>query len=259
MSVSLAGRTAIVTGAAQGIGRAIAEALVSAGANVLIADIKPAGARTAREIAAQGPGACEFIEADISNTVGVAAVVERAISRFGSIDILCPNAAVFRRSLTVDMEEAEWDAVFNGGLRAVFLIVKACLPKMLEQKRGRIVITGSITGARVGQLFHAHYGASKAGMVGFARCVALEVALHNITVNVIEPGNIMTDAMRAMPENTQQQYIDHIPMNRMGEAEEVASLVRFLASDDARYITGQEFVIDGGQILPENLPLPRPT
>jgi 3-oxoacyl-[acyl-carrier protein] reductase len=257
MSVSLAGRAAIVTGGAQGIGRAIAEALVSAGANALIADLKPAGAGVAREIAARGPGACEFIEANISTTAGVRAVVERATSRFGAIDILCPNAAVFRRSLTVDMEEAEWDAVLNGGLRAVFLIVKACLPAMIRQKRGRIVITGSITGARVGQLLHAHYGASKAGMVGFARCVALEVAQHNITVNVIEPGNIMTDAMRAVPE-MHQQYIDHIPMNRMGDTDEVAALVRFLASDDARYITGQEIVIDGGQILPENLPLPRP-
>lgn len=256
MSASLAGRTAIVTGGAQGIGRAITEALAGAGANVVIADIKASGADVAREIAARGPGACEFVEADISATAGVRAVVDRAIARFGSVDILCPNAAVFRRSLTVDMDESEWDAVLNGGLRAVFLIVKACLPSMIKQKRGRIVITGSITGARVGQLLHAHYGASKAGMVGFARCVAMEVAQHNITINVVEPGNIMTEAMRAVPE-MHQPYIDHIPMNRMGETEEVASLVRFLASDDARYITGQEIVIDGGQILPENLPLPR--
>lgn len=253
---SLAGRMAIVTGAAQGIGRAIAETLADAGANVLIADVKPTGAAVSEAISSRGGGTCEFIEADISTPDGVSAVVERAVRSFGAIDILCPNAAVFRRSLTVDMDEAEWDAVLNGGLRAVFLIVKACLPTMIAQKRGRIVITGSITGARVGQVFHSHYGASKAGIVGFARCVALEVAQHNISINVVEPGNIMTEAMRAVPE-THQSYLDHIPMNRMGEAGEVASLVRFLASDEARYITGQEIVIDGGQILPENLPLPR--
>lgn len=253
---SLAGRAAVVTGAAQGIGRAIAETLAAAGANVLIADIKTAGAVAAKAIAAKGGGACDFILADTSTTGGVRATIDRAIERFGAIDILCPNAAVFRRSLTVDMEEAEWDAVLNGGLRAVFLIVKACLPTMIAQKRGRIVITGSITGARVGQVFHAHYGASKAGLVGFARCVALEVARHNISINVVEPGNIMTEAMRAVPE-MHQSYLDHIPMNRMGETDEVASLVRFLASDDSGYITGQEIVIDGGQVLPENLPLPR--
>lgn len=251
-------RTAIVTGAAQGIGRSIAESLAAAGANVVIADIKDAGADVSTAIAARGPGQCVFVQADISTADGVARVVDRTLEHFGAVDILCPNAAVFRRSLLVDMSEDEWDVVMNGGVRAVFLAIKACLPAMIRQKRGRIVITGSITGARVGQVLHAHYGASKAGIVGLARCLALEVAQHNITVNVVEPGNIMTDAMRAIPD-MHQSYLDHIPMNRMGETEEVAALVRFLASDDARYITGQEIVIDGGQILPENLPLPRST
>jgi 3-oxoacyl-[acyl-carrier protein] reductase len=252
---SLAGRTAIVTGAAQGIGRAIAERLAAEGAGVVLSDLKETGAAARDAIAAAG-GRAEFVRADTSTTAGVAQVVETTLSRFGSIDILCPNAAVFRRSLLVDMSESEWDAVLDGGLRAVFLIVKACLPTMIAQKRGRIVVTGSITGARVGQVFHAHYGASKAGIVGFARCVALEVAQHNIAINVVEPGNIMTDAMREVPE-IHQSYIDHIPMDRMGDVSEVADLVRFLASDESRYITGQEIVIDGGQILPENLPLPR--
>lgn len=238
-------RTAIVTGAAQGIGRSIAESLAAAGANVVIADIKDAGADVSTAIAARGPGQCVFVQADISTADGVARVVDRTLEHFGAVDILCPNAAVFRRSLLVDMSEDEWDVVMNGGVRAVFLAIKACLPAMIRQKRGRIVITGSITGARVGQVLHAHYGASKAGIVGLARCLALEVAQHNITVNVVEPGNIMTDAMRAIPD-MHQSYLDHIPMNRMGETEEVAALVRFLASDDARYITGQEIVIDGG-------------
>jgi 3-oxoacyl-[acyl-carrier protein] reductase len=255
MSQSLDGRIAIVTGAAQGIGRAISESLAAAGATVVVSDIKPAGAAVRDAIVASG-GLADFIQADTSTPAGVELVVDRALTRFGTVDILCPNAAVFRRSLVVDMSESEWDAVLDGGVRAVFLIVKACLPTMIAQQRGRIVVTGSITGARVGQVLHAHYGASKAAIVGFARCLALEVAQHNIAINVVEPGNIMTDAMREVPE-IHQSYIDHIPMDRMGEPGEVADLVRFLASDESRYITGQEIVIDGGQILPENLPLPR--
>ena len=252
---SLAGRTAIITGAAQGIGRAIAEELATAGARVVISDIKPTGVAVRDAIVSAG-GTAEFVQADTSTTAGVSAVVERALDRFGSIDIVCPNAAVFRRSLVVDMSEDEWDAVMNGGIRGVFLMVKACLPALIRQRSGCIVITGSITGAKVGQVAHAHYGASKAAIVGFARCLALEIAPYEISINVVEPGNVMTDAMREVPQ-FHQSYIDHIPANRMAEPAEVASLVRFLAAHESRYITGQEIVIDGGQILPENLPLPR--
>lgn len=255
MTRPLENRTAIVTGGAQGIGRAIAMALAGGGANVVIADVKPSGAEVADAINAGG-ARCVFREADISTVAGVRGVAELALNTFGSIDILCPNAAVFRRSLLVDMTEADWDAVVDGGLKSVFLIVRECLPAMIRQNRGRIVITGSITGARVGQTHNAHYGAVKAGIVGFARCVALEVAQHNIAINVVEPGNIMTEAMMTVPE-LHQSFIDHIPLNRMGAAEEVASVVSFLASDAASYVTGQSIVIDGGQILPENLPLPR--
>lgn len=250
-----AGRTAIVTGGAQGIGRAIATALAGAGANVVIADLRDSGALTAAAITAAG-GECRFVHADISRPTGIDRVVDEALGRYGSIDILCPNAAVFNRSLVVDMDEADWDAVIDVGLKGVFLIVKACLPQMIRQRRGRIVVTGSITGAKVGQTHNAHYGAAKAGIVGFARCTALEVAQHNITINVVEPGNIMTEAMMTVPQ-LHQSFIDHIPLNRMGAVEEVATVTSFLASDAASYITGQSIVVDGGQILPENLPLLR--
>lgn len=255
MAGQLKGRCAIVTGAAQGIGRAIASALAAQGANLVLADLKEAGRAAAAEITAAG-GNCEFVRADVGDAQGVAEVVETAVRRFGGVDILCPNAAVFRRSLVVDMSEAEWDMVVNGDLKSVFLIVKACLPGMMARRRGRIVVTGSITGARVGQTHIAHYGAAKAGIVGFARCVALEVAAYGISINVVEPGNIMTEAMAAVPE-MHQSYLDHIPMDRMGAPADVAAAVAFLASEAAGYITGQSLVVDGGQILPENLPLPR--
>lgn len=257
MAGLLKGRCAIVTGAAQGIGRAIASALAAEGASVVLADIKEAGRVAAAEIAAAG-GDCEFVCADVGKAEGVAQVVETAARRFGGADILCPNAAIFRRSLVVDMSEAEWDEVVDGDLKSVYLIVKACLPAMMARRRGRIVVTGSITGARVGQTHIAHYGAAKAAIVGFARCVALEVAPYGISINIIEPGNIMTEAMAAMPE-MHQSFLDHIPMGRMGAPAEVAAAVAFLASDAAGYITGQSLVVDGGQILPENLPLPRLT
>lgn len=255
MQTTQPGRTAIVTGGARGIGRAIATALAHGGANVVIADLRDTGAAAAAAIAATG-GQCHFVQADISRADGVADVVAEALRRFGSIDILCPNAAVFNRSLVVDMSEADWDAVIDGGLKSVFLIVKECLPHMIRQGHGRIVVTGSITGARVGQTHNAHYGAAKAGIVGFARCLALEVAQHNITINVVEPGNVMTEAMMTVPE-LHQSFVDHIPLNRMASVEEVAAVTAFLASDAASYITGQSVVVDGGQILPENLPLMR--
>jgi 3-oxoacyl-[acyl-carrier protein] reductase len=221
----------------------------------VIADIKPAGADAAAAIAAGGH-VCSFVQADVSRADDVARVVEVAIERHGSIDILCPNAAVFRRSLLVDMSEEDWDAVIDGGLKSVFLCVRSCLPTMIRQRCGRIVVTGSITGARVGQTHNAHYGAVKGGIVGFVRCVALEVAQHNITINIVEPGNILTESMMTVPE-LHRSFIDHIPLDRMGAPEEVAAAVRFLASEGASYITGQSLVIDGGQILPENLPLLR--
>ena len=255
MAGLLNGRSAIVTGAAQGIGRAIASALAAEGASVVLADIKETGWAAAAEIVAAG-GNCEFILADVGKAEGVAHVVETAIRRSGGVDILCPNAAIFRRSLVVDMSEAEWDEVVEGDLKSVFLIVKACLPGMMARRRGRIVVTGSITGARVGQTHIAHYGAAKAGIVGFARCAALEVAPYGISINVVEPGNIMTEAMAAVPE-MHQSFLDHIPMGRMGSPADVAAAVAFLASDAAGYITGQCLVVDGGQILPENLPLSR--
>jgi 3-oxoacyl-[acyl-carrier protein] reductase len=253
----LKGRTAVVTGAAQGIGRAIAIALAEAGADLVIADWNASGAATADAIANKG-GRCLFLEADVSRSSDIARIVELALDRFGSVDILCPNAAIFRRSLIMEMSEVEWDEVIAGDLKSVFLIVKACLPAMIRQHWGRIVITGSITGARVGQTHIAHYGAAKAGIVGFARCTALEIAAHGVTINVVEPGNIMTEAMMSVPD-LHQAYIDHIPIGRLGHPEEVAAAVAFLSSDAAGYITGQSLVIDGGQILPENLPLPRVT
>jgi 3-oxoacyl-[acyl-carrier protein] reductase len=253
--MEMSGRTAIVTGAAQGIGRAVAAYLAEAGANVVIADIKPGGAAAAAEISSAG-ASCSFVQADVSRADGARQVAEFALGTYGSIDVLCANAAVFRRSLLVDMSEEDWDAVVDGGLKSVFLTVRACAPAMIAQRRGRIVVTGSITGSRVGQTHNAHYGAVKGGITGFVRCVALELAPYGVTINVVEPGNILTEAMMQVPE-LHQSFIDHIPLNRLGEPSEVAGAVKFLASGAASYITGQSIVVDGGQILPENLPLLR--
>lgn len=250
MLKSLQGKTVIVTGATRGIGRGIALRFGRAGINVLAVSRSQADAdKVAAEI---GPHAAGFA-ADVATPEGCKAMAEVAVSRFGGIDILCANAGIFPAAKLSEMTPAEFDHVINTNLRSAFLSVSAVLPAMTKAGSGRIILTSSITGPITGYPGWAHYGASKAGQLGFMRTAAIELAPKNITVNAVLPGNIFTEGL----EGNGPEYIAameaSIPLKRLGTPEDIANAVLFLASEEAAYITGQSIAVDGGQVLPESL------
>jgi 3-oxoacyl-[acyl-carrier protein] reductase len=250
-TIALDGKVAIVTGASRGIGRGIAEVLARAGAlTVLVARTKPALDEVAEGIGASG-GSAETAVADVTSQHDMARLVEETLARHGRIDVLCHNVGIYPATPLQDIELDEWEQVLRTNLTSTFLAVKACLPAMKERRYGRIVLTSSITGARVGYPGLSHYAGTKAGMIGFMRTAAVELAAHGITINAVEPGSIRTEALRALGEDAIATMKRIIPLGMLGEPEDVGSAVLFLASDAARFITGQSIVIDGGQILPE--------
>lgn len=245
---SLLGQVAVVTGSAAGIGRGIAEALHGAGAQVVIADIDVArGKATAGELGAA------FEEVDVTSREACAEMVSRVVDRFGRLDVLCSNTGIFPQATIAEMTEAQWDRVMDVNLKGTFFMVQAALGPMQEQKYGRIVITSSITGSITGFPGWAHYGASKAGQQGFMRSAALECARDGVTINAVLPGNVLTDGLRAQGEDYLRTMAASVPMNSLGEPKDIGHAACFLASREARYITGQTLIVDGGQIIPESL------
>ncbi len=251
MGKRLDGKVAIVSGSGRGIGKAIARIFAHEGARVVVADIDTeTGKRTAEEIE-QANGQAFFVASDMSRKTDVDDLARAALTRYGRIDILCHNAGIYPRARLEDMAEADWDKVCAVNLKSAFLAIKACLPQMKRQAYGRIVITSSITGPRTVIPGLAHYAATKAGLNGLIRTAAVEFARYNITVNGIEPGTILSDGMREKGEAYIQSVAQSIPMGKLGEPEDIAYAMLFLASDEAKYITGQTIIVDGGQILPE--------
>ncbi|MGH6919502.1 MAG: SDR family NAD(P)-dependent oxidoreductase [Geminicoccaceae bacterium] len=245
-------KVAIVIGGARGIGAAIAERLFEEGARVVIGDkLVDEGSAAATRLS--GGGEAIFVPADVMRKDALDALVEATLQRFGRVDILVQNAGIFPYTMLSDITVEEWDAVLGVNLRGCFLAIQACASPMRAQEYGRIVLTGSITGPRVSGPGHAHYSASKAGINGLIRAAALELAPDGITVNGVEPGNILTEGMQA---ERAPEYIGamarSVPLGRLGTPRDVAHAVLFLASDEAAYITGTTIVIDGGQILPES-------
>jgi 3-oxoacyl-[acyl-carrier protein] reductase len=253
MFTSLKGRSVIVTGASKGIGRGIARRFGAVGCQVLVVSRQRAEAQAvANEINAAGGKALAF-EADVSRTSDTEAMARTAIDAFGGIDILCANAGIFPAAKLGTMTEADFDAVIAVNLKGTFLCVSACLPAMKSQNSGRIILTSSITGPVTGFPGWAHYGASKAGQIGFMRTAAIELAASNITVNAVLPGNIVTEGLVGVGPEYRRQMEASIPMRRLGSIDDIANAALFFASEEAAYITGQSLVIDGGQILPESL------
>jgi len=258
MTGRLQDKVAIVIGSARGIGRAVADAFGAQGAKLALVDWnEDEGHRTAAAFAAKGYDAV-FLPGDVSKKADLASAVHKTLERFARIDILCQNAGIFPQTLIEDISEEEWDRVLSVNLKGTFLAVQACLPAMKAQGRGRIVITSSITGPRVGQPRNAHYSATKAGMNGFMRTAAVELASSGIAINAVEPGNILTEGITSGGHDDAffRAQTAAIPMGRLGTPEEVAAAFVFLASDEAAYITGQSIIVDGGQILPEGAATP---
>jgi 3-oxoacyl-[acyl-carrier protein] reductase len=255
MGGRLDGRGAIVTGAGRGIGLGIARVLASEGAGVLLVD-RDSDAITGATEALRGRGLSATSEvADVSDADAMGAVARRAIEQFGRIDIVCPNAAIFDSSTVKDISELLWDRLLAVNLKGVFLSVRACLPSMMAQHYGRIVVTSSITGNRTAIPGMAHYAASKGGINGFIRAAAIELAAHGITVNGIEPGHVMTEGAAPMYDLEFKRAVESfIPIGRFGTPEDIGRAVLFFASDDAAYITGQTLIVDGGVTLPEYPP-----
>jgi 3-oxoacyl-[acyl-carrier protein] reductase len=249
---SLSGRSVIVTGASKGIGKGIARVFASKGAKVLLVsrDLGQAEA-AATEIRAAG-GFASAVAADVSRDEDCARLARTAVEQHGGIDIVCCNAGVFPAARLGEMTGADWDQVLDINLKGTFLTVNACLPALKARGKGRIIVTSSITGPITGYPGWSHYAASKAGQVGFVRTAAIELAPHNITVNAVLPGNILTEGVEALGAEYIARMTAAIPQRRLGSVEDVAYAALFLASDEAGFISGQTIVVDGGQVLPES-------
>jgi len=250
----LEGRVAIITGAAQGIGAAIAGRYAAEGARVVVADRDLQGARqTAGRLTADGLNAVP-IQVDVRDAEAVDAAVSVVIEDNGRIDVLTHNVGIYPSAPLERMSNELWDTVLDTNLKSLFLAVRACIPHMRRQGGGRITVTSSITGPRVALAGLAHYAASKAGMNGFIRSAALELAPFGITVNGVEPGAVRTEGvLRIVSEQELASQGEIIPLRRVATGDDIAAAHLFLCSEDASYVTGQTIVVDGGQTLPENL------
>ncbi len=245
--MNLQGKAAVVTGAAKGIGRMIAIALAEDGADLVITENVSSAADTAKKIETIGRKAL-VVKADVSNPEDAGRVIESCIENFGKIDILVNNAGINRDTLILRMKKEDWDSVIGVNLTGTFNCTKTAAKYMIKQKGGRIVNITSIVGA-MGNPGQANYAASKAGIIGFTKSVARELASRNITVNAVAPGYIVTDMTEKLPDNAKTELTKLIPMERFGTPEDVAHCVSFLVSEKASYITGQVIHVNGGMYM----------
>jgi len=245
----LAEKTALVTGASRGIGRATALELAKAGAKVAVnfAGNHAAAQEVVSLIEATG-GQAMLVQADVGDAAAVDAMIKAVVERFGKIDILVNNAGITKDNLIMRMKEEDWDAVIHTNLKGIFNCTKAVTKLMMKQRYGRIVNMASVVGV-MGNAGQSNYAAAKAGVIGFTKSMAKELASRNITVNAVAPGYISTDMTANLPEQARMELQSQIPLQRLGNSEDVAAAVLFLVSPSADYITGQTLHVDGGMVM----------
>ncbi|WP_137389210.1 3-oxoacyl-ACP reductase FabG [Rhodoligotrophos defluvii] len=252
MAESIRGKSVIVTGASKGIGKGIARVFAKHGAKVLVVGRDLASAEAAaRELVGMGHTASAF-SADVTKLDDMEAMAKAAVDRYGGVDVLCANAGMFPQVKIEEMSPEAWDEVQATNLKGTFLSVKACVPYLKKSGEGRIVITSSITGPVTGFPGWSHYGATKAGQLGFMRTACMELAKYGITINAVMPGNIVTEGLEGLGPDYMKGMAASVPLGHLGEVEDIGHAALFFASREARYITGQTIIVDGGQILPES-------
>ncbi|MBC9129853.1 3-oxoacyl-ACP reductase FabG [Frischella sp. Ac48] len=243
--MNLAGKIALVTGASRGIGRAIAERLVTSGATVIGTATTENGANAISQyLGENGKG----FALNVTDEKSIESVIEAVKSQFGDIDILVNNAGITRDNLLMRMKDEEWQDILDTNLTSVFRLSKALMRTMMKKRYGRIVTIGSVVGT-MGNAGQANYSAAKAGLIGFSKSLAREVASRGITVNVVAPGFIETDMTRALNDEQRTAILSQVPANRLGDPKEIANAVAFLVSDEASYITGETLHVNGGMYM----------
>jgi 3-oxoacyl-[acyl-carrier protein] reductase len=245
--LTLTGRVALVTGSSRGIGRAVACQLAQRGAIVVAAARGDHAGPVAREIIAAG-GQGEAVALEVTDPASVERTIAEVLARHGRLDVLVNNAGITRDHLLLRMKPADWDEVIATNLTGAFRCVQAVVRPMMKQRSGRIIAVSSVVG-QTGNAGQANYAASKAGLIGFAKSMAREVASRGITVNVVAPGVIDTDMTRALGDDVREKWCAQVPLGRLGTPEEVAAAVCFLASDEASYITGHVLAVNGGMYM----------
>ena len=246
----MTGRVVLITGGSKGIGKGIARVFAQAGAKVaIIARNADAAEKAAQEI---GHGAFG-VAGDVTSKASLEKALAEVIKRNGGLDVLCANAGIFPPARLEEMTEAQWDEVVDTNLKGTFFSVQAAIPHLKKSDQGRIVLTSSITGPVTGFPGWTHYGATKAGQLGFMRTACIELAKYGITINAVLPGNILTEGLIEMGEAYQQSMANSVPLKKLGTVDDIGHAALYFASKEASYVTGQTIIVDGGQILPESL------
>lgn len=243
--MNLSGKIALVTGASRGIGRAIAEKLVACGATVIGTATTESGAQAISQyLGSNGKG----VALNVTDEKSIESVLDAIKAQFGDIDILVNNAGITRDNLLMRMKDQEWQDIIDTNLTSIFRLSKALMRSMMKKRYGRIVTIGSVVGT-MGNAGQANYAAAKAGLIGFSKSLAREVASRGITVNVVAPGFIETDMTKALSDEQRTAILSQVPANRLGDPKDIANAVAFLVSDDASYITGETLHVNGGMYM----------